>query len=133
MVLQRQWGLNDGKCGICGDAWDMPGKPHEFPNGKFAKGIIVDKFKAGDIMPVKVQLTANHRGWFEFRLCPHNDKTREATQECLDRNVLRVAGGRSTRTTVYSNVYNYHIQLQLPEDLTCERCVLQWKYNTGKY
>ncbi|XP_064596497.1 uncharacterized protein LOC135463108 [Liolophura sinensis] len=127
----RQWGLNGGKCGICGDPWDVPDKPHEFPNGKYAKGIIVDKFKSGDIMPVKVQLTANHRGWFEFRLCPHNDNTSEATQECLDQHVLKIAGGSSTRTTVYSNIYNYNIQLQLPNDLTCERCVFQWKYQTG--
>ena len=70
-------------------------------------------------------------GSFEFRVCSiDNDPSRDATQTCLDLNVLKLGNGltqlpvNSMDTTVYLNV-------TLPENLTCEHCVFQWKYKTG--
>jgi hypothetical protein len=37
---------------------------------------------------VQVELTSNHQGHFEFRLCPTDNSSSEVTQECLDRLVL---------------------------------------------
>ena len=34
---------------------------------------------------VRIELTANHMGHFEFRLCPNNNPAKAATQACLDR------------------------------------------------
>ena len=66
-----------GKCGICGDPWMGP-KPHEVP-GKYANGIIVETYEAEQEVQVTVQITANHKGYFEFKLCPVNAKTKLAT------------------------------------------------------
>ena len=29
-----QWGVNGGKCGLCGDAWDAEVREHEAPGGR---------------------------------------------------------------------------------------------------
>ncbi|MCL4168358.1 UNVERIFIED_CONTAM: hypothetical protein GTU68_013351, partial [Idotea baltica] len=46
---------------------------------------------------VTVHLTANHLGWFEFRLCENNDASRRVKQSCLNRNVLPLVGQSGTR------------------------------------
>lgn len=83
-------------------------------------------------MTVQVEITVNHGGWFEFRLCPNNDVKKRATQECLDKYLLRQLDG-STRVVVPEGLGIVSIQLKLPQDLTCSQCVFQWKWNTGKY
>lgn len=65
-------------------------RPHE-AGGKYGQGIIVRKYKTGSSFTIRVELTANHRGFFEFRLCPNNAVKRVATQQCLDRYVLKRA------------------------------------------
>ena len=48
-----------------------------FPDNNFFKTITVS-----------VQITANHRGYFEFRICSNGDVNTEVTQACLDENLL---------------------------------------------
>ena len=43
----------------------------------------------------RVEITAAHMGYMEFRLCANNDVTTEATQECLDQSVLADSSGRT--------------------------------------
>merc|ERR1711884_492951 len=87
---------NGGKCGICGDPWDVPlPRPHE-AGGRYATGTIVKDYKAGQTVDIKVMVTTNHWGTFEFRLCPVNDKNKAATHECLDQHVLQLADGSGT-------------------------------------
>nr|KAG5691648.1 hypothetical protein BaRGS_022923 [Batillaria attramentaria] len=87
---KRQWKVNGGKCGICGDPYDTPDpKPNE-AGGMYATGIIVRTYHQADVINVTVKITASHGGYFMFKLCPNNDVTKEATQECLDRHVLQV-------------------------------------------
>ena len=39
-------------------------------NGKYGKtGLITRTYKQGDTFDVKVQLTAHHKGFFEFKIC----------------------------------------------------------------
>ena len=38
-----------------------------------------------ELLKVRIELTANHMGHFEFRLCPNNNPAKPATQACLDR------------------------------------------------
>lgn len=58
-----------GKCGPCGDAWDQATpRANEF-GGKFGNGVITRLYQTGQVIDVTVEITANHRGWFEFRLC----------------------------------------------------------------
>ena len=74
-----------GKCGICGDAYDAKVKEHEAPEGKYANGIIVREYQAGDIIAVNVQVTSNHKGYFYFRICPNDNTAQDPYQECFDK------------------------------------------------
>ncbi|KAL0280044.1 UNVERIFIED_CONTAM: hypothetical protein PYX00_001458 [Menopon gallinae] len=142
--FSRQWQKNGGKCGICGDAWDMPKpRPHE-AGGKYGNGIIVRKYKKGSKITIRVELTANHKGYFEFRLCPNNAPHRVATQECLDLYLLKIAKksnggtygdepamGHETRYYPAVGSKVFEMRYQLPENLTCTQCILQWRYIAG--
>ena len=47
----------------------------------------------GPPIEIGVELTAAHRGFFEFRLCPHNDRKRPVSPDCLDRYLLQRTDG----------------------------------------
>ena len=81
----RVYQINQGgKCGICGDAWLDDPKEHEAPGGTFANGIITNTYQAGQEVTVRVKITANHKGYFEFMLCVNNDVTQDKNQTCFD-------------------------------------------------
>lgn len=44
-------------------------RAHEY-GGVYGQGLIVRKYGVGAIMNIRVELTANHFGYFEFRICP---------------------------------------------------------------
>lgn len=53
---------NGGKCGECGDAWDLPQpRPNEY-GGKYGQGVVVRTYKPGADITLRIQLTASHRG-----------------------------------------------------------------------
>ena len=54
-------------------------------------------YKPGADLEVGVELTANHQGYFEFRLCPLDDATTPETDECFDQNVLQLVDANSTK------------------------------------
>ena len=70
-------------------------------------------------------------GYFEFRLCANNDFKKVVTKECLDKGLLEFEDG-STRYSVIKEGLN-KVRVKLPKDIQCDQCVLQWRYNTGKY
>ncbi|XP_060596747.1 uncharacterized protein LOC132750729 [Ruditapes philippinarum] len=129
--------VNKGRCGVCGDPFSAAVKPNEDADGKYVKnGVITGSYVKGDILTAKVDITAYHKGWFEFRLCPLETPTTVVTQECLNQNLLMVAGSSTTRIILKdikqgTGVEIFEIELQLPDIISCEKCVLQWKYNTG--
>ncbi|KAG8199106.1 hypothetical protein JTE90_016243 [Oedothorax gibbosus] len=131
--MQTQWKLNGGKCGVCGDPWHLPlPRPNEM-GGRYGNGIIVRNYKPGQVIHTVVDITANHRGYFEFRLCPNKSPKKEVSQDCLDRNLLTILNSTSTR---YHDVGNHgstrvQLALQLPPGLTCKHCVFQWTYVAG--
>ncbi|CAD6995484.1 unnamed protein product [Ceratitis capitata] len=132
----RQWRKNEGKCGECGDAWDLPvPRPHEY-GGAWGKGVIVKRYLQGLQIPIRVELTASHMGYFEFRICPQPD----ARQECLDRYLLKIISGSpnqpapndlETRFYPRNGSRIYEVIATLPKGLTCNHCVLQWRYIAG--
>ncbi|XP_048775435.1 uncharacterized protein LOC125680031 [Ostrea edulis] len=126
--FDRQWNKNGGKCGICGDPWD--GVRENEAGGRYATGRISRRYTEGQIIDVKVKITASHKGYFEFRLCPNNNVHKPATQACLDQYVLHQPSG-SVRFMEQGRPQVYSLKLKLPTGLTCSQCVLQWKYNTG--
>ena len=136
--FSRQWQRNKGRCGICGDPWDTPQPRLHEAGGKYGTGTLVRKYLTGSVITIRVELTANHRGYFEFRLCPVNDLKNDATQECLDRYVLRRVEGREQgeqphETRLYPGPGNkvFASRYTLPPELTCKHCVMQWRYIAG--
>ena len=72
-------------------------------------------------------------GYFEFRLCEQNDLYTPVSQDCLNRRLLTLAGTNQTRYNIgYIKKEFYTFQLNIPKDVTCDQCVIQWLYNTGK-
>lgn len=47
------------------------------------------KYNAGSDMEIRVKLTAHHKGYFEFRICPNLS----SKQECFDQNLLTILKG----------------------------------------
>ena len=117
-----QWRENRGRCGLCGDPYNGP-REHEaggeaghnkkgeimtISKGRYATGVIVGSYRAGGLLDVSVEVTANHGGQrnlkglkcsiyfpfapghFTFKLCPVPAEA-EATQQCMDNNVLGLA------------------------------------------
>ncbi|XP_046738538.1 uncharacterized protein LOC124406905 [Diprion similis] len=125
-----QWGVNKGKCGVCGDAWNLhEPRPHE-TGGKYGNDIVVRKYSTGSMVPVTVQLTANHKGYFEFRVCPMNRRGVEVTEECLNQNVLIGIDGEAKYYPKPGPGFA-KLNYKLPDHLTCEQCVFQWRYVAG--
>ena len=131
-LFQTQWWLNGGKCGVCGDPYDSS-RENEPPHGKYAQGVITQTYASGSAMTATVHVTASHKGYFEFRLCPHNDPKVTVTQACLDQNLLEDPVTKGTKFYVDDrSVGIYSIELQLPVGVVCNACVLQWRYRTGE-
>ncbi|KAJ8958026.1 hypothetical protein NQ318_002030 [Aromia moschata] len=129
----RQWVKNDGKCGVCGDAWDSKApRAHEY-GGTYGQGIIVRRYGVGSVITIRVELTANHFGYFEFSICPNY---KNPTQACLEKNILKLA--RPQEDVDHNNVRYfpkegnkvYEMKYRLPKK-SCEHCLLQWRYIAG--
>merc|ERR1719289_106097 len=82
----------EGRCGICGDPYDGP-LEHQAPGGKFANGNIVANYLQGSWIDIAIEVTTNHLGFFEFRLCPNNDVTQDPEQDCFDQYLLQTDSG----------------------------------------
>ncbi|XP_076114434.1 uncharacterized protein LOC143082581 [Mytilus galloprovincialis] len=124
----KQWTLNKGKCGLCGDPWD--GTRENEAGGKYATGTIAGNYSAGNTMEVKLEITASHKGFHEFRICPVNNPSVRATQSCFDAHILHQPNGQ-TKFDEPGAVGTYAVTLVLPRDVSCTQCVLQWIWNTG--
>lgn len=133
--FQRQWTKNGGKCGVCGDAYDLPPPRPNEDGGVFGKGILIRTYRSGDVIDAIVNLTANHKGWMEFRLCRHDNDDHPVTQHCLNKHLLRIVHNsvnkRSTKRLYVGDEKLISMKIKLPHNFFCRKCVLQWKYNAG--
>lgn len=130
-----QYDKNDGKCGVCGDDWADPEPREHESGGKYGKGVIAQHYTMGQVIDVEVDLTTNHWGYFELKICPSFDKTKPVTQECLDANPLYLVDDPTSFQYHIPRHYNKSAyityQVRLPQGLTCQQCVVQWTYMTG--
>eukprot|EP00090_Calanus_glacialis_P002597 TRINITY_DN11942_c0_g1_i3.p1 TRINITY_DN11942_c0_g1~~TRINITY_DN11942_c0_g1_i3.p1 ORF type:complete len:523 (+),score=102.89 TRINITY_DN11942_c0_g1_i3:95-1663(+) len=124
----RQWQTNGGKCGICGDPWDEKKPRANEAGGTYGRGVITRKYKKNQAIKVRIELTANHMGHFEFKMCPQNNLRKPATQTCLDKYTLELANGEGTHYYPGPGNRVFEMWFQLPKDLTCKQCVFQWRY-----
>ncbi|KAL5009885.1 hypothetical protein ScPMuIL_012190 [Solemya velum] len=128
--FQNQWERNNGACGVCGDP--IQGPYDNEAGGKFATDTIARCYPVGTTsIGIKVDVTANHLGFFEYRLCEHNNTKTRFSQDCLDENLLREAGTGNTQFSIGTTIGVVKHTVNLPPTLTCTQCVLQWRYHTG--
>ncbi|KAL3885464.1 hypothetical protein ACJMK2_025520 [Sinanodonta woodiana] len=123
---------NGGRCGVCGDA--LLGPYNNERGGKYDLGIIARSYPLGTTsIEVKVEISAYHKGYFEFKLCPNDEA--EVTQECLNRYTLMIEEGlqQGDPTKFYppDGQTIHSLKVSIPPDIRCERCVLQWTYRAG--
>jgi len=125
-------GVNNGRCGECGDTWSLPRPRANDEGGTYGRGIISQNYKMGSYVRMSVLITANHMGYFEFRLCTEKQSINQlVTQECLDKNLLRLADGTTRYYLPDSRVGYRDLLVKLPNGVTCEYCVVQWTYVAG--
>ena len=48
----RQWERNGGRCGVCGDAWDLPAPRPGERGGKWGRGVITRTYTMGQTIKV---------------------------------------------------------------------------------
>lgn len=111
-----------GRYGVCGDAYDGP-MPHQ--RGPYR---VAETYRAGGTLRARVVLTANHLGRWGLKLCPDPDRV---SQGCFNAHVLRRSDGKGPWTRVPASKTSFVTSYDLPPGLRCERCVLQWTYETG--
>ncbi|XP_063868498.1 uncharacterized protein LOC135104810 [Scylla paramamosain] len=128
------YGKNNGKCGVCGDDYrDKVPRDHE-AGGTYGNGIVTKRYISGQVIDIEAELTTNHWGYMEIKLCPHNDPSMEVTQECLDQYALPIEGTTETRFVIpqeSSKTETFRWRVKLPDGVTCTNCVVQWKYFAG--
>ncbi|XP_051166596.1 uncharacterized protein LOC127284918 [Leptopilina boulardi] len=124
-----QHGWFHGKCGICGDSF---GESRPRPNentGIFGQGIIVERYREGQIIDVISDFTNTHRGFFRFSLCPLRHSRELETEECFI--PLKFANGADRYEMGDNPPGIYKSQVILPRGITCRNCVLRWEYIAG--
>ncbi len=82
-------------------------------------------------------ITANHQGYFIFKLCANNNIFQDPKQECFDETPLWVGGGDPKFDHTRYPIRDYEtglrmVYVRLPMNITCDQCILQWTYVAGK-
>ena len=87
----------------------------------------------GQVINATVELTANHKGFFEFRLCPTDNPFERVTHHCLQKFPLVVENTDSTRFMVPTQgpQSKITVPLRLPAEVKCRACLFQWQYTAG--
>lgn len=117
------------------------------------KNISTRIYPPGGTVDVIIQLVANHLGTFEFSLCPRNnveemgrfnskatmmfssgkcpliDNMLAETEECFI--PLKVNGSEVYRLNTHRKG-SFPLPVQLPKDISCEKCILRWHWKSGK-
>ncbi|KAK3104862.1 hypothetical protein FSP39_011917 [Pinctada imbricata] len=128
---ENQWIKFDGKCGLCGDPYQQKPRENE-AGGKYATGTLTRRYKMGDVITLQADLTANHKGFMEYHLCPLNQSHAPLSFECFKKFPIPIVdtvngkyqvGGRENGIiTMYG---------KLPDGVLCSHCVIQWHYKAG--
>ncbi|CAG5131784.1 unnamed protein product [Candidula unifasciata] len=142
--VDAHWGRFGGRCGVCGDPYFPLPRAHE-RGGHYYTGTPTRTYRSGSFINVTLRITANHRGWIEFRLCAYDDpevgdleydssgNLVEVTQECLDKHLMSLEDGR-TRFYLPGEFANgdQTIKVRLSEGLTCKNCLFPMEMEYGK-
>ncbi|XP_037050297.1 uncharacterized protein LOC119084423 isoform X1 [Bradysia coprophila] len=116
-------------CGVCGDPLSQVQPRDNEIGGRWYRGIITERYTAGSVIEIEVQITAAHSGFMEFRLCT-NPQSGE-TQACFNQHLLQRADGQGSRVPVDRGAGWYNTRFRLPIGVRCDHCVIQWNYRAG--
>ena len=97
---------------------------------------------SGSLVDVEVQITAQHQGFFQFKLCELGENMATKDEDCFDRDdsIVPFADGsiKYSITDVFpessssrNSGFWYPMQIKLPDQFECDHCVLQWRYQGG--
>jgi len=124
---------NGYRCGVCGDNWaDERPRNNELGGRHGSTGIIPRTYESNGLMPVTIQLTAHHKGWFEFKLCKIGKTDVTEDEECFNgpNSIVQLENGGTRFSVQYVINEWFNFNLIIP-DIECDHCVLQWRYHTG--
>ncbi|KAF0710715.1 hypothetical protein As57867_005467, partial [Aphanomyces stellatus] len=85
----------------------------------------------GATVDIQIQITANHKGFFEFGLCKLNGKADKETEECFQ-SLAQPNGEKQWQLPAGAQTFS--MQYKLPSGVTCDgdsHCVLRWWYAGG--
>lgn len=145
-----------GYCPHCGNGAGVCGDGGQWGTGSdllnFARGPVTS-LSAGEAAEFQVQVTAHHRGFFEFRICEqHLDKSVANPEACLNEHRLRraplpagctVGDAREDCQPLDTRHPErwylppmrqgglYSMKYTIPADLRCTSCTLQWQWFTA--
>ena len=126
---------NGYRCGVCGDDVTQARPRENELGGKFGRtGLIPRTYNQAEPVDVTVKLTAHHKGWMSFKICKINSGETTENEACFDLEDSMISlknGVKKWDVTAPSADTYYRNTLILPDDLTCDHCVLQWRYHTG--
>lgn len=130
----NHWISYSGLCGVCGDPYQQDPRDNEI-GGKYYSGIITRTYPVGGTIDVVIGLTANHGGYFEFKLCPIQDPANGESDACFDSHPLEVLNSGTNKYRYLIKNLNLEgdipLTVRLPQNLECAHCVLRWRYRTG--
>ena len=72
-------------------------------------------YKPGQIISLTVDIVSNHMGYFQFRLCPHNNHRYPVQQTCLDKYLLKLVDG-SDKYFIEEGTGLFTVQVRLNYD-----------------
>ncbi|XP_021375350.1 uncharacterized protein LOC110464456 [Mizuhopecten yessoensis] len=130
---------NGGKCGPCGDDFTQSVPRDMEEGGKYGKQMKLGKvYNEGEEISVVIRVTANHKGFFDFKLCPSQNIQRRTIEleECLAEYPLDIidtnAGTRGKKWPLGEGTGEItHLKVVLPTGVTCAHCVLRWDWIGG--
>ncbi|CAK4086094.1 unnamed protein product [Aphanomyces euteiches] len=124
-----------GQHGVCGDPYQGV-REHEtgglygtFPTNR--DKAIGACYAPGSTVTIQVQITANHKGYFEFGLCKLNNRHDKETESCFQ-SLVQPNGAK--QWPLPAGAETFAMQYQLPSDVECNgdsHCVLRWWYVGG--
>ncbi|KAK0095715.1 hypothetical protein PV326_007588 [Microctonus aethiopoides] len=123
-----QHSKNGGKCGVCGDNYALK-QPRPYENGGlYGTGTIVKEYTVGQKFTAIVQISANHKGYFKFDLCPLKGPDDIETDECFDDFPVLTINGADKYVMKSKIKGQYEVPLVLPDNLVCDHCSFRWTY-----
>jgi hypothetical protein len=90
-------------------------------------------FKEGDQVSLTWEVSQNHNGYYSYRVCDYASDMRDGMDDCFSQPMLAEVGtGREwieINHPTNGAFHNFTHTFQLPVGLSCERCVLVWRWD----